>query len=227
MDDGRDTSLDAESANGGEHVDVMSLVLGEVDSKRRTEMAAHVLQCSTCRRDYDEMAVTVRELLAAVPAVQPPLGFDQRVLGRLNVSEVPGRTSRMRWLAGAAAAVIAVVAVLGWWITTDRQQESTGAVSALELVDGGGGVGTVSIGEVEGKSVMVVALVSAPNGVSYRCRTTFADGSMSESEPWPSGSGAWIVPLPASSDSHVDTVDLVVDGTTHVWSTASFKDSDV
>jgi hypothetical protein len=173
------------------------------------------------------MAETVRELLPAVPAVQPPLGFDQRVLGRLDVSEASGRTtSRVGWLAGAAAAIIVVVAALGWWITTDHQQESIGTVSALELVDGGGGVGTVSIGEVKGEPVMVVALVSAPNGVSYRCLTTFADGSTSESEPWPSGSGAWIVPLPASADSHVDTVDLVVDGTTHVWSTASFKDSD-
>ena len=100
MDDGRDTGLDAGGGNGGEHVDVISLVLGEVDSKRRTEMATHVLRCSTCRRDYDEMAATVRELLPAVPAVQPPLGFDQNVLGRLGISEAAGRTtSRLRWLA--------------------------------------------------------------------------------------------------------------------------------
>ena len=99
-------------------------------------------------------------------------------------------------------------------------------MSALELADGGGDVGTVSIGALEGETVMVVALVSAPEGVSYRCRTTFADGSMSESEPWPSESGAWIVPLPASADSQVETVELVVDGTAHVWSTASFKNTD-
>ena len=228
MDDGRDIGLDADGGNGGEHVDVISLVLGEVDSKRRTEMATHVLRCSTCRREYDEMAATVRELLPAVPAVQPPLGFDQNVLRRLGVSEAAGRTtSRLGWLAAAAAAIIAVIAGFSWWTTTENQQESIGAVQALELADGGGEVGTVSIGALEGETVMVVALVSAPKGVSYRCRTTFADGSMSESEPWPSESGAWIVPLPASADSQVDTVELVVDGTTHVWSTASFKDTDL
>ena len=227
MDDGRDTGLDADIGNGGEHVDVLSLVLGEVDSKERTEMATHVLRCSTCRREYDEMTAAVRELLPAVPAVQPPLGFDQNVLRRLGVSEASRRTtSRLGWLAVAAVAIVAVIAAVSWWSTTENQQESIGAVHALELVDGGDHVGTVSVGDVKGETVMVVALVSSPNGVSYRCRTTFADGSMSESEPWPSGSGAWIVPLPASVDSQVDTVELVVDGTAQVWSSASFSNTD-
>ena len=44
---------------------------------------------------------------------------------------------------------------------------------------------------------MVVAIVAAPDGVSYLCRTTFADGTTSESEAWPPGNGAWIVDLPA------------------------------
>ena len=227
MDDGRDTGLDAGDRGEGEHIDVLPLVLGDVDAKQRAKMAAHMLQCPACRSDYDEMAATVRELLPAVPAVQPPLGFDQRVLARLGTKDVVARkSSRTRWLGGAAAAaIIAVIAGIGWWAATENDQESAGAVSALELVDGGGDVGTVSVGDVEGETVMVVALVSAPEGVSYVCRTTFADGSMSESQPWPSGSGAWIVPLPASANSQVETVELVVDGTDQVWSTASFDDT--
>ena len=74
----------------------------------------------------------------------------------------------------------------------------------------------MSIGDVEGERVMVVAIYTAPDGVSYLCRTTFADGTTSDSEAWPPGSGAWIVDLPASTTSPVETVELVVDGTDHV-----------
>ena len=227
MDDGRDIGLDGDGGGEGEHVDVISLVLGQVDAQRRAAMAKHLLRCSACRSDYDETVAIVRELLPAVPPVQPPLGFDQQVLGRLGVRQAAKRaTPRLGWLAGAAAAIIAVITAVSWWALTEHDQQSIGAVSALELVDGGRHVGTVSVGDVEGETVMVVALVSAPNGVSYRCRTTFADGSMSESEPWPSRNGAWIVPLPAAADSQIDTVELVVDGTDDVWSTASFNNTD-
>ena len=215
-------SLETDDDQGG-HVDVIPLILGQVDAQQRAQMAAHVLQCATCRSEYDELAATVRDLLPAVPAVQPPLGFDQQVLGRLGVS-APTRRSppRLRWFAGAAAAIIAVVATISWWTTSTDDAESIGDVSALELVHGDGNVGTVSVGDVDGETVMVVALVSAPHGVSYRCRTTFADGTTSESEAWPAGYGAWIVPLPSSTNSAVDTVELVVDGTDDVWSTATF-----
>ena len=94
----------------------------------------------------------------------------------------------------------------------------------LELVNGGDAVGTVSISDVDGAPLMVVALVDAPDDVSYLCRTTFADGTTADSEAWPPGNGAWIVPLPADGADAVRSVDLVVDGTDHVWSTASFDD---
>jgi hypothetical protein len=42
-----------------------------------------------------------------------------------------------------------------------------------------------------------------------------------DSESWPAGDGAWIVPLPADAD--VATVEIIPDGTDHVWSTATFE----
>jgi hypothetical protein len=224
VDDGRDTGLDADNIEDG-HVDVVAVVLGQVDAQRRAQMATHIVQCPACRSEYDDMAATVRELLPAVPAVQPPLGFDQQVLARMGLSQPERRNRpRMGWLAGAAAALILAVVAVSWWTTTDRtEQRSIGSVSALERADGGGHVGTVSVGDVDGETVMVVALVSAPEGVSYRCLTTFSDGTTAESDPWPSGYGAWIVPLPQSGTRQVDSVELLVDGTDHVWSTASFE----
>ena len=107
----------------------------------------------------------------------------------------------------------------------DDSEQTAGDVAALQLTNGGDPVGTVSLSDVDGKRVMVVAIVTAPDGVSYLCRTTFADGTTSESEAWPPGSGAWIVDLPASTTSAVETVELVVDGTDRVWSSASFDAS--
>ena len=103
MDEGRDEHL-------GD--DVVELVLGTVDGDRRARMAAHVLRCAACRHEYDELAATVEDLLPAVPAVQPPLGFDERVLARIAAGRTPAPTRadrrRWTWVAVAAAALVAL-----------------------------------------------------------------------------------------------------------------------
>jgi anti-sigma factor RsiW len=205
------------------HIDVSALVLGDVDAQQRVRATSHLLVCPSCRAEYDEMAAALSELLSAVPAMQPPLGFDQQVLQRLGVGTGRRRRHQQVWLTAAAAVLIAVVGV-GWWATTRDSAQSAGQLAALELVNGGSEVGTVSIGDVKGETVMVVALVDAPDGVSYRCRTTFTDGTVTESEPWPASYGAWIVPVPSDADHRITTVQLVVDGSDHVWSSASFND---
>jgi anti-sigma factor RsiW len=206
------------------HVDVEALVLGHVDAPARATMAAHLLACPACRADYDHLSVVVSELLPSVPPVQPPLGFDQRALTHMGIDRpVATRTATRWWLAGAAAALVVLASAVGLWRSTSGDPSPTaGDVSSLQRVRGGDAVGTVSISEIEDRTVMVVALVGAPDGVAYRCRTTFADGTTSDTEPWPAGNGAWVVPLPDSQDGQVTTVELVVDGTDDVWSIATF-----
>ena len=200
-----ETSVSMRTRAGDGHVDVIPLVLGQVDAQRRAQMAAHVLQCATCRSEYDELAATVRESVArgAGRATTARLRSSRCWHSWASTCALHGEpTPRFGWFAGAAAAIIAVVASVSWWTTSNDDQPSRSAkVSPLELARGDGNVGTVSISEVDGETVMVVALVSAPKGVSYRCRTTFADGTTSESETWPAGYGAWIVPLPSTNDS--------------------------
>ena len=203
-----------------EHVgdDVIALVLGEVDGRQRATMAAHILQCPSCRRDFDEVATTVGELLPGVPAVQPPLGFDERVLSRLGLRQ-PRPRRRWPWVVAAAAAVVALVAPLAWWAFSVGGDSPD--LATLHLTDGGAPTGTVSLSEVDGDPLMVVAIVDAPEDVSYFCRAVLADGTSVTSESWPSGDGAWIVPLPAGAE--VATVEIIPAGTDYVWSTASFE----
>lgn len=205
--------------------DVVELVLGTVDTDRRAALAAHLLRCSSCRREYDELAETVEALLPAVPAAQPPLGFDERALAAL----LPGRVSggrhapRWRWLAAAAAVLlVAVVVPVAIWAASRDDGTGTdvaGEVATLRLADGEP-VGTVSIADVAGEPVMVVALVGAPPDVGYFCRTHLADGTVTDSESWPAGNGAWIVPLPDGAE--VTSVEVMPTGTDYVWSSATF-----
>jgi hypothetical protein len=216
--DGRDADLERDE---GEHVDVVALVLGDVEGRQRAELAAHVLRCSACRREYDEIAATVGDLLPGVPAVQPPLGFDEDALRRLGLRPTarPAR-QRRRWLAATAAAVALVVAgVLAWWAFSVGDGSTD--LATLHLTDGGAPTGTVSLSELDGDPLMVVAILDAPPDVSYFCRTVLADGTTVDSESWPAGDGAWIVPLPADAD--VATVEIIPAGTDHVWSTATFE----
>jgi hypothetical protein len=229
MVDGRDHGpAIGPSADGDAHLgdDVVELVLGTVDGARRTALAAHVLVCAACRREYDELLETVERLLPAVPATQPPLGFDERVLTAL----APGRAtvrSRPAWhRVAVAAALLAVVVPVGAWLAgrddgrdDGRDVRGDGAVATLRAADGAP-VGTVSIATVADDPVMVVALVGAPPDVGYFCRTHLADGTVTDSPSWPPGNGAWIVPLPPGAE--VTAVEVIPAGTDHVWSSARF-----
>jgi anti-sigma factor RsiW len=207
--------------------DVVELVLGTADGDRRARMAAHVLRCAACRHEYDELAATIEDILPAVPGVQPPLGFDERVLARTAAGRppAPARQSRRRWtwVAVAAAALIALLVPLGIWVASrDGGARSTGDVAALRLTRDGTAVGSVSLSDIEGSPVMVVAIVGAPTDVSYYCRINFADGTTADSESWPAGNGAWVVPLVPGGPS-VSSVDVLPDGTEKVWSAADFS----
>jgi len=217
------------SGPADEHLgdDVVELVLGTVDSDRRAAMAAHLLRCPACRRDYDELAEAMSGMLPAVPGVQPPLGFDEQVLARFAAdrSAARGRGMRRRWLllAGAAAVLVALLVPLGLFLASRASDGDTavGQVATLHRTKDGTDVGTVSVDEINGTQVMVVALVNAPANVSYYCRITFADGTTVDSESWPAGNGAWIVPL-TGPGGEVASVAVLPNGTEKIWSTATF-----
>jgi predicted anti-sigma-YlaC factor YlaD len=204
--------------------ELVDLVLGHVDGRRRAELAAHLLECPACRQDYDELSRAVSDATTQVPPVQPPVGFDAAVL-RTIAEAAPVATDtrrpsrRRRWLA-VAAAVLVLVAGAGVVFAYGRGAgDELATVVALRL-DDGGAVGTVSLGDVDGEPVMVVAITDAPAGVSYACRMHLRDGTVVESDPWPAvPEGAWIVDVPASG-ADVERVELVVSGTDHVWSSA-------
>jgi hypothetical protein len=100
------------------------LALGILGGAERAEVVLHVNGCARCQATVSELTEVADTLPQLVPEMEPPLGFESRVLRRLGEGE---RRTRRRWIA-AVAAVAAAVAIVT--ITTVRVIESNDATSA-------------------------------------------------------------------------------------------------
>jgi Putative zinc-finger len=119
------------------------LALGVLTGRERARALAHLDQCEKCRENVRQLTVTGEELVGLLPAIEPPAGFETRVMERLGLGTPapaparqlsparrfglklagwagggPGRAgvSRpRRILAAAAVAAGVIVAGLGGW----------------------------------------------------------------------------------------------------------------
>jgi putative zinc finger protein len=94
------------------------LALGIADGEERARALDHLAGCADCRRAVAELSEVTDALLLAAPEREPPVGFESRVLARLDTRPTAAARPR-RWrrallvLAPAAAtAALATVAVL-------------------------------------------------------------------------------------------------------------------
>jgi hypothetical protein len=90
------------------------LALGIADGAERAQALRHLAECAECRRELSELSELADELLLLAPEHEPPIGFDARVLARV---QPPRRAPRWRRglavLAPAAlAAALATTVVL-------------------------------------------------------------------------------------------------------------------
>jgi hypothetical protein len=111
------------------------LALGMADSRQRAELLEHASDCLVCQRYLDSLTFVSEQLLAASPEVEPPSGFETRVLDRISQSNgaatvIVGRRAaragsvaarRRRRLvqvlavaAAIAVAVLSIVAIARW-----------------------------------------------------------------------------------------------------------------
>ncbi|MDH4076537.1 MAG: hypothetical protein OEW29_11425, partial [Acidimicrobiia bacterium] len=105
------------------------LALGLLDEPLRTALLGHAGRCSACRSLLDELAAVGDSLLLAAPELEPPAGFEGRVLDRLPAAagrDEPGGPAELpaqarsrrpvggrRWLVGAAIVLAAGAAATG------------------------------------------------------------------------------------------------------------------
>jgi anti-sigma-K factor RskA len=108
------------------------LALGVLTGRERAAALEHLDRCEACRTKVRQLTMTGEELLGLLPALEPPPGFETRVLDRLGIAAtVPATGTRRglaRWagwvgntsparrtLAAAAVVVTVLVSVLGGW----------------------------------------------------------------------------------------------------------------
>src|SRR5262245_30477651 len=93
------------------------LALGILPAEERAVALCHLDECRECREYVHELTLVGEELLTLLPAVEPPPGFENKVLDRLVVP--PRRARKGRLLVAAVAATIWVAAwmagaLVGW-----------------------------------------------------------------------------------------------------------------
>jgi hypothetical protein len=101
------------------------LALGVLTGRERARAIAHLDRCDACRENVRQLTETGEGLLGLLPSIEPPAGFESRVVARLGTagqrrarggSAVPRRPKlTRRMLAAAAVALAAVASGLGGW----------------------------------------------------------------------------------------------------------------
>ena len=61
------------------------LALGVLTGRERARALAHLERCDACRENVRLLTVTGEELVGLLPAIEPPAGFETRVMDRLGL----------------------------------------------------------------------------------------------------------------------------------------------
>ena len=86
------------------------LALGIADGEQRALALEHIAGCPDCRRQLEELSSLADELITLAPQREPPPGFENRVLDRLDVRQPRRRPARSRLRRSAFAAAVPAVA---------------------------------------------------------------------------------------------------------------------
>jgi predicted anti-sigma-YlaC factor YlaD len=190
------------------------LALGIVGGPERAEALEHTSECGPCRAYVGELAEAADALPLLATEVEPPAGFEQRVLAALKA---PRRRSRRLFAVAvaAAAAAAAIVSIVGVRVV-ESIQDSNRVVSAASQVRSvrmtgatGVDVGNVVVSNGKPSAVMVNVDYWVPSGdyrIEFRTGSTdtyLGDVSIRD------GRGSWggVAELPNSGAGSIVLVD--------------------
>lgn len=91
----------------------------------RATAQAHLNQCPACRSYVGSLTTVSDRMLSLVPGVEPPVGFEDRVLAGMGLTPPPAKPKRRWWPVAAAAAVAALVFGFGGWAMGAVTMEQT------------------------------------------------------------------------------------------------------
>src|ERR1700722_20570873 len=74
------------------------LALGVLTGRERAQALAHLDHCASCREEVRQLTATGEGLLGLLPNVEPPAGFEARVMDRLGLAApAPGPARPAGW----------------------------------------------------------------------------------------------------------------------------------
>jgi Putative zinc-finger len=160
------------------------LALGIADGEQRALMLEHLANCADCRRELEQLSSLSDELIALSPQREPPPGFENRVLERLQVRLrkprlAPRRLRRLALAAAVPAVAIATALVMSKSYSSDRRL----AAQYRAALQGAHGTYFQSArlstakGQVAG---IVFAYQGSPSWLFYTLGHRHADGRYSE-----------------------------------------------
>lgn len=223
------------------------LALGVLTGRERAQALAHLDRCDACRAEVRQLTLTGEELLGLLPPVEPPAGFETRVLARIGIEAPapapapapaakphgwrlprwfaagsPGITRRM--LATAAVVAALAVAILGGWglrSATSTPVASSPLTSAALVSADHQSAGRIFLYNGHHRWLFMSVHMHSVSG-PVTCEVVGKDGQVTTvGSFWvTNGSGSWGSPAPAGTGPLAGARLIGPNGT--VLATASF-----
>jgi hypothetical protein len=215
------------------------LALGILTGRERAQALAHVEGCPVCPAELEQLSLAADLLLEVTPSVEPPLGFEVRLMERLGTGRANRRRFHRQWrlrpstfvlTCVVAALLVATVGVgvgTGWLsgssphpVVAGFGTDAGGHLQTETLVAGSRTIGEVTV--YSGKtSWLFMSVDDGSWSGNATCEIRFADGStLPLGTFWlEKGYGAWAAPFP-SGMGPIANASLVTGGT--VLASASF-----
>ena len=186
------------------------LAVGGIDASERNDLLRHTAHCASCQMALEQMTTVADCVLDETLEIEPPPGFEQRVLSRLNAAPLatvsaPRARVRTAVLVACALAAGSIATVLVANTVRDRAQPSA-AVHAVRhgtliRIDGRPN-GQVML--VDQPRAMVIVTIDHPRPFTGRvnCELELPNGHKSVVGSWSYDdveSGAWAVGIPDES----------------------------